>query len=59
MHFEIVGEIREIEDITETTSAPDVTRMNVKYVLCVNNEGHRDSLEVRKVYLMLPAECSA
>ena len=28
--------------------------MNVKYAICVYNKGYWASLEVRKVYLMLP-----
>ncbi len=54
MYFEIIGQIREIQDITEPTWIPDVARMNVKYAICVYNKGYRASLEVRKVYLVLP-----
>lgn len=54
MYFEIIGQIREIQDITEPASIPDVARTSVKYAICVYNKGYRASLEVRKVYLVLP-----
>lgn len=54
MYFEIIGEISEIQEVAVPTSIPDVARMDVKYAVCVYNKGYRASLEVRKVYAVLP-----
>ncbi len=53
MFFEIIGQITEIETITWSEPIHDGTRLNTRYVVCVNNEGYAASLEVRKIYLAL------
>ena len=60
MHFEILSKIENIEVITKGRGIRDLKRLNkmdinkTKFVVCINNEGYRASLELHKLYQVIP-----
>lgn len=60
MHFEILSKIENIEVISKNRGIRDLKRLNkmdinkTKFVVCINNEGYRASLELHKLYQVIP-----
>ena len=59
MDFELIGKIENIEPIAIGHGIRVIPRLRKIYGLCINNEGYAASLEVGKLYQILPDDDAA